>query len=230
LGCRADREVILLGEHAIDRVLKDSAILFCKWIFQRIALRSEPPRAIRGNIHVIFEAHAEFAPQVDAGFVGRCHVRLQGLGVALHQVGPFMTVHANSVTDAVREVRIARTEARVVNNFARGGIHCLAGNPWFGCIERGRLSFVDRIEDTLHLVSRFTHDERAADVRLITFHDTAIVNENNAAFADYLGLERTVGESGPRVYLATRVAGKAGLMVPGRDEVAELAVRHAGLE
>jgi hypothetical protein len=54
---------------------------------------------------------------------------------------------------------------------------------------------VDRIEDTLHLVSRFTHDERAADVRLITFHDTAIVNENNAAFADYLGWSEPWGRA-----------------------------------
>ena len=104
-----------------------------------------------------------------------------------------MTIHADAVTYAVREVQITSAETRVIHHFARGRIHRLTGDSRFGCVERGRLGFVNRIENVLHFVSWFTNDKRAADVRLVAFHNAAIVNENYAAFANDLGLQRTVG-------------------------------------
>ena len=86
------------------------------------------------------------------------------------------------------EVSIGGAESCVVNYLACGSIHCLAGDSRFGCSQCGRLGLVNDIEDSPHLVSSLTKDERPADIRLIAFHDTAVINEHDAAVADDLRL------------------------------------------
>ena len=40
-----------------------------------MALRREPFRAVRGDVHIVFKADTEFAFEVDAGFVRSGHVQ-----------------------------------------------------------------------------------------------------------------------------------------------------------
>jgi len=58
-------------------------------------------------VHVVFEADAEVAAEVDAGFVGEDHAGDHLLGVAADEVGPLVHVHADAVSDAVIEVVVA---------------------------------------------------------------------------------------------------------------------------
>jgi len=67
--------------------------------------------AVFGDVHVIFEADAEVAAEVDAGFVGEDHAGNHLLGVAADEVGPFVHVEADAVADAVVEVVVAGSVA-----------------------------------------------------------------------------------------------------------------------
>src|SRR5439155_20694946 len=61
-----------------------------KRLFQTRALRREQFRAaVFGDVHVIFQAHAKLAANVNARFITKRHARLKLCLVAAHQVGPF---------------------------------------------------------------------------------------------------------------------------------------------
>src|SRR5690348_16646919 len=75
----------------------------------RRALRREQARAVDADMHVVFQPHAELARDVDAGFVAEGHAGFDAARVALHEVIPLMHVHADAVTEAVREIRVAGT-------------------------------------------------------------------------------------------------------------------------
>ena len=81
----------------------------------------------------------------------------------------------------------------------------------------------------LLLVGGFAEDEGAGDVGLVAFDGAAVVDEDDLAFADDLGLEAAVGEGGVLADLAGGIAGDAAAGVGGGDELAELAIGHAGL-
>src|SRR5215472_11433750 len=124
-----------------------------------------------------------------------------------------MLVHANSVPHTVREMCITRSKPGVADHLASSRIHRLAGNARSGRSERSRLGFVNYVEHTLHFVTRSADHERARDIRLVAFHLATVVDHDDAAFADGLGLTRSVGKRRPCVYLATCFSRKARLSI-----------------
>ena len=59
-------------------------------VLQRRALRCEQFRAVLGSVHIVFEAYAELAANVDPGFIAESHVGRKRGGVASNtRVRPF---------------------------------------------------------------------------------------------------------------------------------------------
>src|SRR5258708_8221815 len=69
-------------------------------VFEAGALRGEHLAAVFGDVPVVFEADAELAGDVDAGFVGEAHAWGEWGGVAADEVGPLVAVHADAVAEA----------------------------------------------------------------------------------------------------------------------------------
>lgn len=203
---------------------------FGEGIFERGALRGEHVASIGGDDPVVFEADAELADDVDSGLVGEGHVGFERKGVASDEIGPLVAVHADAVAEPMAEVLVAGAVARVGDDLAGGCVDGLAGGSGFACGEGGGLGLVDDVEDLLLLVGGFAEDEGAGDVGLVAFDGTAVVEQDDLAFFDDLGLERAVGQGGVLGDLAGGVAGEAGAVVGGGDEVGDVAVGHAGLE
>ncbi len=82
----------------------------------------------------------------------------------------------------------------------------------------------------LLFVGGLAEDEGAGDVGLVAFDGAAVVEEDDLAFLNDLGLEGAVRERGVLADLAGGEAGEAGAQVSGGDELRDLAVGHAGLE
>jgi len=64
-------------------------------------MRREQLGAVLGDVHVVFEAHAEFAAQVHSWFIAEHHARREFQLVAAHQVWPLVSVHAHAVAEPV---------------------------------------------------------------------------------------------------------------------------------
>ena len=181
-------------------------------MFEAGALRGEHFAAIVGDVPVVFEADAELAGDVDAGLVGEAHAGGEGRGVAADEVGPFVAVHADAVADAVGEVFVVGAVACGGDDVACGGVDGLALDAGMGCGERGGLGLVDDVEDFACLSSLgrgVAEDEGAGDVGLVAFDETAVVDEDDLAFANDLRLQRAVGEGGVFADLAAGFAGDA---------------------
>src|SRR5689334_23685399 len=95
-------------------------------LLQGRAGRGEQLGAFLGDVHAILQAHPELATLVHPRLVAETHARRQLALVAAHQVRPFMAVHADAVAQAMREVAVVGTEARVGDDLARGAIHRFA--------------------------------------------------------------------------------------------------------
>src|SRR6476661_2657270 len=134
------------------RFLAERSLRCSERIFQRRALRREQFRAIFGDVHVVFQAHPEFARDVDTRLIAEGHASGQRRAVATHQIGPFVTVHADSVSYAVGEEFVVWTKSGVADDFPRRCIHRLTFNTWAGGLERGSLRPKHSLEDLPHLV------------------------------------------------------------------------------
>lgn len=183
-----------------------------------------------GDDPVVFEADAELADDIDAGFVGEGHAGFERSVVAAYEVRPLVAVHADAVAEAVSEVLIVGTVAGVGDHFAGGIINSVAGLTGFACSERSGLGFVNDVEDLLLFVGRLAKDEGARDVGLVAFDGAAVVEEDDLSLLNDLRLKGAMGERGVLAYLAGGEAGEACAQIAGGDELGDLAVGHAGFE
>src|SRR6202011_569481 len=121
-------------------------------MFEAWALRGEHLAAVCGDVPVVFEADAELAGDVDAGFVGEAHAGGERCGVAADEVGPLVAVHADAVAQAVGEVFVVGTVAGGGDDVAGGGVDSLALDAGMGGGEGGGLGLVDDVENFAGLV------------------------------------------------------------------------------
>src|SRR5271170_6713717 len=121
-------------------------------VFEAGALRGEHLAAVFGDVPIVFEADAELAGDVDAGFVGETHARGERGGVAADEVGPLVAVHADAVADAVSEVFVVGAVAGGGDDVARGGVDSLALDAGTSGGEGGGLGLMDDVEDLALLV------------------------------------------------------------------------------
>jgi hypothetical protein len=202
-------------------------------VFEGGALGGEHLAAGLGDVPVVFEADAELTGEVDAGFVGEAHTRGERGGVAPDEIGPLVAVHADAVTEAVGEVLVVGAESCGGDDVASGGVDGLALDSGACGGEGGGLGPVDDVEDLAGLVKfregGVAEDEGAGDVGLVAFDGAAVVDEDDLALTDGLGLQGAVRKGGVFADLAARVAGDAAAGVGEVDEPGELAVGHAGL-
>src|SRR5690242_6909468 len=97
-----------------------------EWILQRWALRREHLRTALCDVHIIFQAHAEFPMDVNAGLVAESHATGEGNRIASHQVRPLVAIHSDSMTYSVGKELVIRAVAGVGHDLTRGGIDGLA--------------------------------------------------------------------------------------------------------
>ena len=121
-------------------------------MFERRALWGEHFAAVFGDVPVVFEADAELASDVDAGFVGEAHADGEWRGVAADEVGPLVPVHADAVAYAVGEVFVVGAVAGGGDDVAGGGVDGLALHAGMGGGECGGLGLVDDVEDLAGIV------------------------------------------------------------------------------
>src|SRR5581483_5254166 len=203
-----------------------------EWLFEGRAGRGEQLGAVGGYDHVVFQADTELATDVNAGFVAEGHAGRERQGVAAHQVGPLVAVHADAVAQAMGEVLVAGGEAGVADELARGRVHGFARRTRLRRLERRLLRALDDFKDAQHLVPQlavpcFAEHEGARDVGLVAFHVATAVNHQDRAFANDLGREGTVRQRGVRPYLNAGSAAEAQAAVRFRDEFFHVALGHA---
>src|ERR1035441_9053817 len=75
-----------------------------KRMLQRWAAWSQQLGSVSRDVHVVFDAHSEFAGKVNTWLVAENHVGAHHSSIARYQVGPFVAVQTHAVTDAVGEV------------------------------------------------------------------------------------------------------------------------------
>src|SRR5258708_2924342 len=85
------------------------------------ALLRKKARTILGDVEAILKTHAELVVVGDHRLVAEAHSRLELGLVALHEVGPFVSIESNAVSGTMRESRdfIARSIARVGDDLSR---------------------------------------------------------------------------------------------------------------
>ena len=121
-------------------------------VLQRRALRREQLRAIFRDVHVVFQAHSEFARDVDARLIAEGHAAGQRRVVASHQIGPFVAVHADSMSHAVGEEFVVWTKSGIADDFPRRCIHRLTFDAGTGGFQRGGLRAMHSLKHSLHFV------------------------------------------------------------------------------
>ena len=138
-----------------------------------------------------------------------------------------MAVHADAVSDPVREVLVLGAESSVHDHLARGRVHVFRWDARPGGLPcRGLRRELD-VEDALHSVCRTSEYERAAYVRPVALDPAAAVDEQDRAFADHLWRDRPVGERRVLPRLHARASLEAESVVRHADEVAEVPLRHS---
>src|ERR1017187_2323789 len=135
-----------------------------KRMFQRWAAWSEQLRPAGGDVHVVFDAHSEFAGEVDTRLVAENHVCAHLSGVARHQVGPFVPIQTHAVSDAVGKVLEAWAVTSIDHDLARRGIDRFTRDPRTRRSQGGALRTIDSVENLVHLRCRFAQHKSPADV------------------------------------------------------------------
>jgi len=181
-----------------------------------------------GEEHVVFEAEAELAAEVDAGFVREEHAGDELLGVAADEVGPLVHVETDAVAEAMDKEVVAGAVAGVGDDLAGGGVDGLHFYAGTGGGEGGGLGVLDDAEDFTLEVGGGTVDEAAGDVGGVAFDGAAVVDEDHVAFADGLDFVRAVGDGGVGADVAGGVAGDATAGVGAVYEVGEVLVGVSG--
>src|SRR5258708_10262083 len=157
-----------------------------KRLFQRRTLRRKELSALRSNVHAVFQAYAEFAADVATWFVAKTHRGRNRRGIAADQIGPFVSVHADSVANAMAEVFVVRAVTGVADDFARGCVHGLALGSGLRHRQRCGLRSMHNIEHFLHFVGRLAQNYSAADVGFVVFDFATAVHHKNRPFTYYL--------------------------------------------
>src|ERR1700678_1552804 len=149
-------------------------------IFQRWALRRKQLGGVFRDVHIVFETDTKFSVDVDAGLVAGRHIGRKPGGVAADEVWPFVTIHAQAVTETVGKILVVRTVARVSNYFSCGRIDSTTFRSWSCRGQGGRLRAMHDVEHFVHLVPGFflelSQDKSASYVGLISFHNAAVID------------------------------------------------------
>src|ERR1035438_2651004 len=193
------------------------------------ALPGKHARASLGDVHAIFQAHAELAVDGDGRFVAEAHPRRDLGFIPLHQVGPLVPVQPDSVPGAMRQSRrlISRTEARAGDYISRRRVHALAGRARLRRRQRGILRPPLQIPHFALPLGRLAEHRGARDVALIPFHAAPVVDQHHVAFVQLLRLCAAVGERRVLAENGHRRPAHPKLTEGRRDVGAQLALRHA---
>src|SRR6185369_9016878 len=164
-----------------------------------------------------------------AGLVAERHVLYEWKLIAADQVGPLVTVHADAVAKAVREVFVIRSVTCVGDDLARGVVDTATRLPGSRRFVGSFLRTMNDVEDLLLLVGGLAHNEGATDVRAVAFDLAAAIDKDDVVFLDRLRINGAVWECGVLADEDERTSRETELVVGGFDEGAELVVGHARL-
>ena len=124
--------------------------------------------------HQVFTADAEFAGDVDSGFVGEGHVGQETRVAAVDEVGMLVDVEADTVADAMGKEFVTGAVACGCDYRTRGVVH-RAGKFAGACgVESGILGFADGFESALDFLAGLAEDAGAGDVGAVAFDRAAI--------------------------------------------------------
>src|SRR5262245_45433201 len=117
--------------------------------------------------HNILTSHTELTGYVNPRFIAEHHSRLKLRLVAAHQIGPFVTVHPETVTNPVREVFVIRSVPGIGDHLARCCVYILTGDARPRSLERCSLGSLYDVKDLELFVRWFPKDRRASYVRRV---------------------------------------------------------------
>src|SRR5258708_32096989 len=88
-------------------------------LIDRRTLLGKHARSIFGNVHTIFQSHAELAVNRDRRFIAETHARLDPRLISAHQIRPFMPIQTDAMSSAVGQAGkfVARTESEIRHHF-----------------------------------------------------------------------------------------------------------------
>src|SRR5215469_4753763 len=196
------------------------------------ALAGKHPGPVLGDVHAIFQADSELAIDGDHRFVAEAHSGTQERPVASDQVGPLVAVQADAVAGAVRQARhfVTWTEAGIDNDFARRGVHGFAGCAWFGGGESSILGPTLEVPYLDLARRRLSKYDGSRDVGLISLDGAAIVDLDDVAWAQFLGLNAAMGEGGVLAEVHRHLPGDAESAIGAPNVVGQRGRRHAFVE
>ena len=114
-----------------------------KYLCEALRLRQEKSGAVSGDEEFIFKPDAEFAWNVYSRFIAERVPFADDQLVAADEVIPFVPIHSDPVSHAVREEFVVRAESARRNDFARRRIDILRLHTGLCGNERGVLRMSD---------------------------------------------------------------------------------------
>src|SRR6266511_2957969 len=147
--------------------------------FARGVVESYSP--VLGDGHDVLDPHAEPAFQIDPGLDGEAHARLERLGVPLHDVGMFVLLQANAVTNSMDEA-IAISGIR--DHPAGSPVDLLGGDARPHGLAGGLLSLANDLVALLLLRGRLPYRDRPGHVRAVASHPATEVQDDRVPTLD----------------------------------------------
>ena len=129
-----------------------------------------------GDRHNVLAADAEFAGDVDAGFVGEGHPGFENGFAGVDEIGMLVDVEADAVADAMSEEFVAGAVACGCDDGAGGIIHGAGEFSGAGGVESGVLGFADGFESALDFLAGLAKNAGARDVGAVAFDGAAIID------------------------------------------------------
>src|SRR6185312_16205495 len=195
-------------------------------MFERRTLRREQARAAFSDVHVVFQAHAELAGNVNAWLVAEGHVPFQRALVAAYQVIPLVAIHA----DAMAKILVVRAVTIVDDDLACSRVYRFHGCPGMRGLQSRRLRLEHDVEDLFHLVSGLAQDEGAGDVAVVAIHYGVAVDQQRRPFNETLGRDRTMRQRRVFANVDARATGHAQTFIGGGQPIAHGVLRDARLQ
>ena len=132
-----------------------------------------------GDGHEVFAANAEFAGDVDAGFVGEGHAGLEDGFAAANKIRMLVAVEADAVAEAMDEELVAGAKAGGSDDGAGSIVNRAREFSGLGSGESGILCVANGGVGALHFFCWLAQDAGAGDIGFVAFDKAAAVDKDH---------------------------------------------------
>jgi hypothetical protein len=158
-----------------------------EWVLKGIAEHAAKEfSTIFGYDEAILDSGPEFPVDVYSRFIAEGHPGLQGKGIVLHQVWPFVSLQPDTVSQAVDEVFVPGTVTGVFDHFPCDPVQftCPDSREYgFMCRSLGIFNY---FKDSLLFIGRTPADDGAGYVGTVTFDRASPVNQDGISVFEFI--------------------------------------------